>query len=81
VKQKRKLAKEEFKYGWQEGERMGVVENADEDGTWEGAKVFVATTTSALAAGMKMSEKEEIWMGIGDWVQERRAERAALNSQ
>ena len=53
---------------------MKAGEGEDEEG-WEGEMVFVATTTSALAAGMKMSEKEKSWREIGDWVQQRRGER------
>ena len=40
-----------------------------------GARVFVATTTSALAASMSLKEKEEIWRELGSWVEQRRAER------
>lgn len=68
VKHGRAIKKEEFRYGWQE-ERWGV-----EDG-WEGARVFVTTTTSGLAAGMSLYEKEEVWRGLGEWVERRRAER------
>ncbi|KAL8713372.1 MAG: hypothetical protein Q9220_002571 [cf. Caloplaca sp. 1 TL-2023] len=68
------IKKEEFKYGWQEEkERMGVPENSKE--AWQGALVFVATTTSGLAAGMRPHEKEEIWKKLGVWVEKRRAER------
>jgi hypothetical protein len=44
----RSLKKDEFVYGWQEGEKLGVEEDAVdvEDGEvikgWEGARVFVA---------------------------------------
>ncbi|CAF9918543.1 MAG: hypothetical protein HETSPECPRED_003787 [Heterodermia speciosa] len=73
------ITKGEFRYGWQdEGERMGVVregEDGGEGGAWEGARVFVATTTSGLAAGMTPREKEEVWRGLGEWVARRRAER------
>ena len=62
----------EFRYGWQtgEGERMGVVR-----GEWEGARVFVATTTSGLAAGMGWGEKVEVWRELGEWVGRRRGEK------
>jgi TDG/mug DNA glycosylase family protein len=70
VRHKTKLGKD-FKYGWQgEEENMGVIEG------WKGAKVFVATTTSALAAGMSYAEKEKIWSGLGEWVKQRRVDRA-----
>ena len=75
VRHGKKIAKSEFKYGWQvEEENMGVIEGADTEG-WPGAKVFVATTTSGLAAGMRPHEKEEVWRGLGEWVARRRKER------
>ncbi|KAL8948852.1 MAG: hypothetical protein Q9222_004993 [Ikaeria aurantiellina] len=74
VRHGKNIKKEEFKYGWQEEkERMGVPENNKE--TWQGAPIFVATTTSGLAAGMRPHEKEEIWEKLGVWVEKRRAER------
>ena len=76
VRYGRKMKKEEFNYGWQDDrERMGVVSEGDDQ--WEGARVFVATTTSGLAAGMRPHEKEEVWRGLGEWVETRRAERAS----
>lgn len=68
VKHGRGIKKEEFRYGWQE-ERWGI------EDCWEGARVFVTTTTSGLAAGMRPHEKEEVWRGLGEWVERRRAER------
>lgn len=74
VRHKKNITKEHFKYGWQdEGENMGVV-NEGED-RWSGARVFVTTTTSGLAAGMRPHEKEDVWQGLGEWVKKRRAER------
>ena len=74
VRHGKKITKEQFRYGWQdEEERMGVVSDGHE--MWGGARVFVATTTSGLAAGMRPHEKEEIWRGLGEWVERRRAER------
>jgi hypothetical protein len=49
---------------------MGVCEG------WEGARVFVATSTSGLSASTKPAEKEAIWRPFGEWVQMRRRERA-----
>ncbi|KAJ5982314.1 hypothetical protein N7451_012414 [Penicillium sp. IBT 35674x] len=73
VKHGRALRKEEFRYGWQdESENMGRIPGVD----WRGASVFVATTTSGLAAGMNRAEKEAIWAKLGSWVVQRRAERA-----
>lgn len=60
-----------FRYGWQdETENMGVVA-----GEWEGAKVFVASSTSGLAATLSPAEKERIWGQLGSWVKKRRVER------
>lgn len=68
----RAIRKEEFRYGWQdEGMNMGKVE---EEG-WGGSRVFVTTSTSGLAAGLKPAEKEAIWKPFGAWVQKRREER------
>lgn len=63
-----------FRYGWQdEAENMGVV--AEGEDKWPGARVFVATSTSGLAASLSPAEKEAIWGELGAWVKERRAER------
>lgn len=59
-----------------EEEGEGEVNGEDRDEKkWIGARVFVATTTSGLAASMSLREKEEIWAQLGSWVEERRAER------
>ena len=55
----------------------------DDDGDgrkteYRGARTFVATTTSGLAAGMKTWEKEEIWKVLGDWIVEDRKRRERL---
>ncbi|KAL8675172.1 MAG: hypothetical protein Q9168_000425 [Polycauliona sp. 1 TL-2023] len=76
------IKKDQFKYGWQDDtERMGVIQTGESP--WPGARLFVATTTSGLAAGMRPHEKEQIWSELGDWVVKKRAERkdkeAALN--
>lgn len=87
VKNGRKMTKEEFRYGWQDkSENMGRVKssvrgdnNSDLSGeemeAWDGARVFVATTTSGLAATMRPAEKEAIWKELGDWVVAKRNER------
>ncbi|KAI0997167.1 hypothetical protein K3495_g11020 [Podosphaera aphanis] len=63
-----------FKYGWQdEIECMGREKN--EGLSWKGAKVFVACSTSGLAASLKPAQKEAIWRELGVWVKERRAQR------
>ncbi|PKY06713.1 DNA glycosylase [Aspergillus campestris IBT 28561] len=70
VRRGRAIRKEEFRYGWQdEGENMGRSEQ------WGGARVFVATTTSGLAAGMSRAEKQAVWDELGEWVVRRREER------
>ncbi|KAH8703152.1 uracil-DNA glycosylase-like protein [Talaromyces proteolyticus] len=79
VRHGRAIRKEEFRYGWQdEGENMGVCIDdsggADEEG-WKGARVFVATTTSGLAATMSLQEKQLVWNELGEWVKRRREER------
>jgi mismatch-specific thymine-DNA glycosylase len=64
------LDKERFEYGWQsEEERVGSCEG------WEGARVFVTSSTSGLAAGLSVTEKEDIWRPLGEWVKKRRVER------
>ncbi|KAI9682194.1 MAG: hypothetical protein M1817_000248 [Caeruleum heppii] len=87
AKKGRAMKKEEFSWGWQdEGENLGRVPPGDDGGaievaegvtpgTWEGARVFVATSTSGLAASLRPAEKEEIWRPLGEWVQRRRRER------
>jgi mismatch-specific thymine-DNA glycosylase len=75
------MGKKEFKYGWQdETHNMGKSKDGEEDvdaneEVWKGAKVFVTTSTSGLAASLKPAEKEAIWKPFGEWVQKRRAER------
>ncbi|MCJ1436821.1 hypothetical protein MMC27_006203 [Xylographa pallens] len=64
----RGIKKEEFRWGWQE-ERFAAEEG------WGGARIFVATSTSGLAASMRPAEKEAVWRGLGEWVMVRRAER------
>lgn len=80
----RAIGKAEFRYGWQdESENMGRgdpadderVEGVDYSGEWRGARVFVATSTSGLAASVPLVEKERIWRELGSWAEKRRAER------
>lgn len=89
VRHRKAIGKEDFKYGWQDDEEnMGRGEVRDDDkvdGTlygenWMGAKVFVASSTSGLAATLRPEEKERIWGELGVWVQSTRAERAAQNA-
>lgn len=70
VRHGRAIRKEEFRYGWQDAtENMGRVAECPD---WNGAPVFVATTTSALAAGMSYAQKEAVWAELGKWVVQRR---------
>jgi len=59
-----------------EGEREREREEKVDDGPWEGSRVFVATSTSGLAASLRHEEKERIWKVLGDWCVQRRKERA-----
>ncbi|KXH66603.1 mismatch-specific thymine-DNA glycosylate [Colletotrichum salicis] len=88
VRHGRGIRKEEFRYGWQDkSENMGVVVKGEqEEGmgddveafeAWAGAKVFVATSTSGLAATLRPAEKGRIWRELGVWCERRRAEREA----
>ncbi|KAJ5272998.1 hypothetical protein N7478_008123 [Penicillium angulare] len=72
VRYGRAMKKDEFQYGWQDpSENMGRLPGVE----WKGARIFVATTTSGLAAGMSLKEKEGIWAELGAWVVQCRAER------
>nr|POF17087.1 g/u mismatch-specific uracil dna glycosylase [Quercus suber] len=72
----REIKREEFRWGWQEEkERMGVVGEDEEEGGWEGASVFVTSSTSGLSASLRPAEKEAIWKPFGEWVKMRRKER------
>ncbi|KAI5287900.1 hypothetical protein KEM52_001390 [Ascosphaera acerosa] len=71
----RAIRKEEFCYGWQhERENVGRADG------WDGARVFVATTTSGLAAGMTPAEKLAVWKELGVWVRARRRDRKPLGT-
>ncbi|KAI8628978.1 DNA glycosylase [Xylariaceae sp. FL1651] len=51
-------------------------EETVDDGPWEGSRIFVATSTSGLAATLPLEEKQRIWKILGDWCVQRRKERA-----
>ncbi|KAK0731380.1 uracil-DNA glycosylase-like protein [Lasiosphaeris hirsuta] len=89
VRHGRAIKAHEFRYGWQdESENMGVIGEGgrqredefeggvDYSGEWKGARVFVASSTSGLAATLKPAEKEAIWRELGAWVEKRREERS-----
>jgi mismatch-specific thymine-DNA glycosylase len=68
----KQIKKDEFHYGWQDDlEKMGKCDD------WEGARIFVSSSTSGLSASTKPHEKEAIWKPFGEWVQARRKQRAA----
>jgi mismatch-specific thymine-DNA glycosylase len=82
----KKPTKKEFSYGWQdERHNMGLLPLNGDEGEkvddWPGARVFVATSTSGLAAYPKPAEKEAIWKPFGEWVQKRREDRSQAKSQ
>ncbi|KAL8882743.1 MAG: hypothetical protein Q9215_005209 [Flavoplaca cf. flavocitrina] len=67
--------------GFFDGAKKGSKNQEGEDGKgrgWDGARVFVATSTSGLAAGLSRKEKEDIWAELGGWVKKRREERKQL---
>ncbi|KAL1888483.1 uracil DNA N-glycosylase Thp1 [Sporothrix stenoceras] len=60
-------------------EILGDEEGADTpevriDPDWKGSRVFVASSTSGLAASLLPAEKEAIWRQLGSWVEQRRKE-------
>ena len=76
----------EFKFGFQDKKHnigklpvKGMVDDDDKD--WPGAMVFVATSTSGLDASMKLPEKEAKWRPFGEWVKQRRQERAEVQQE
>ncbi|KAK9372524.1 uracil-DNA glycosylase-like protein [Lipomyces chichibuensis] len=83
VRKGRAIPKEEFHYGWQdESENMGRINSrVGNQVEWNGARVFVTTTTSGLAAGMSPEEKQAIWNVLGNWVKERREQRKSVEEQ
>lgn len=66
-------------------EEGGGVKEEEDDGVkleeeeepFQGARIFVATSTSGLAATLRPEEKERIWKELGDWCKTRREERKA----
>ncbi|KAK5047416.1 hypothetical protein LTR84_006512 [Exophiala bonariae] len=62
----------DFHWGWQDEEmQLGRIVDG-EDVVWPGAKTFVATSTSGLAATMRPAEKLEVWKPLGEWMMARR---------
>ncbi|KAK9320278.1 uracil-DNA glycosylase-like protein [Lipomyces orientalis] len=83
VRKGRAILKAEFHYGWQdESENMGRINGpVGNEAEWKGARVFVTTTTSGLAAGMRPEEKEAVWKVLGSWVKERREQRKRVEQE
>lgn len=66
----------EFKYGFQDAnQNMGKSGLGGLGSGWGGARIFVATSTSGLAASLTLKQKEEIWEELGKWVNKRREEK------
>lgn len=59
------------------GEDDDVADGVRRDPGWKGARVFVASSTSGLAATLLPAQKEAIWRELGVWVEQRRKEMAA----
>ncbi|KIX07319.1 uncharacterized protein Z518_01972 [Rhinocladiella mackenziei CBS 650.93] len=81
-KEKKKFNDPDFHWGWQH-EEMQVGRTKDGEGNilWAGAKTFVATSTSGLAATLTPAEKLAIWKPLGDWVTRRREAMRLSNAQ
>ncbi|KIW18808.1 hypothetical protein PV08_03097 [Exophiala spinifera] len=74
-KGKKKFNDPDFHWGWQDEEmQLGRVVEADGHIVWPGAKTFVATSTSGLAATLRPAEKLAIWKPLGDWMAMKREE-------
>jgi len=72
----------DFHWGWQD-EELWLGRTKDEAGNilWKGARTFVATSTSGLAATLTPAEKLAIWKPLGEWVTSRREELETRDSQ
>lgn len=65
----------DFHWGWQDEEmQLGRIVEDDGEVVWPGAKTFVATSTSGLAATLRPAEKLAIWKPLGDWMAMKREE-------
>jgi TDG/mug DNA glycosylase family protein len=71
----------DFHWGWQDEDMQ--LGRTWEDGqlTWPGAKTYVATSTSGLAATLRPAEKLAIWKPLGDWMTAKRQEANAPKSE
>ncbi|EXJ61769.1 TDG/mug DNA glycosylase [Cladophialophora yegresii CBS 114405] len=70
-----------FHWGWQDEDMQ--LGRTWEDGqlTWPGAKTFVATSTSGLAATLSPAEKLAIWTPLGDWMTTKRQDASVPKSE
>ncbi|KAI0160592.1 DNA glycosylase [Xylariaceae sp. FL1272] len=75
VKVKDEVVEEELGKGTVADE--GIGDKKVDDTPWEGSRIFVATSTSGLAATVSKDEKERIFKILGDWCVQRRKERVA----
>lgn len=64
--------------GQGDDEEGRVADGVQDVRPWKGARVFVASSTSGLAATLSIAEKERIWAELGSWVEERRKEKRKL---
>lgn len=72
-KAQKKFNDPDFRWGWQDEEmQIGRTKHADGGVGWAGAKTFVATSTSGLAATLTPAEKLAIWKPLGDWMMAKR---------
>ena len=75
------LPRREFSYGWQDP-ALWLGRTVDQNGNlvWAGARTFVCTSTSGLAADTKPAEKLAIMSELGDWIKQRREELRIIPS-
>lgn len=74
-KGQKKFNDPDFHWGWQDEDmQIGRTIGADGRVDWPGAKTFVATSTSGLAATLRPAEKLAIWKPLGDWMTRKRQE-------
>lgn len=73
------LPRQDFTYGWQD-EKLWLGRVVDKKGNVAsaGARTFVCTSTSGLAADTKPAEKLAIMSELGDWVKQRRLQLGAV---
>ncbi|KIV83005.1 hypothetical protein PV11_05066 [Exophiala sideris] len=77
-KGQKKFKDPNFHWGWQDEDmQVGRTVNADGEIIWVGAKTFVATSTSGLAATLRPAEKLAIWKPLGDWMTGKRQDSEA----